>query len=160
MGWDEKGIQGKDLVLLRVVLLQPSLRVEGSHASSSGRGDGLAVPLVLDITGSKDTGDVGLSRAGDGLDVTILVQVQLTLEQGGGGDVANGVEETIDIHRASLFGDGVLEDEGAEQLAVTLALDRDGVVENGDLGVARKTVGHDLGGTKLVTADQNVDVRG
>lgn len=147
-------------MLLRVVLLQPSLRVEGSHASSSGRSDGLAVPLVLDITGSKDTGDVGLGRAGDGLDVTILIQVQLTLEQGGGGDVANGVEETVDIHRASLLGDGVLEDEGAEQLAVTLALDRDGVVENSDLGVARETVGHNLGGTKLVTADQNVDVRG
>lgn len=147
-------------MLLRVVLLQPSLRVEGSHASSSGRGDSLAVPLVLDITGSKDTGDVGLGRAGDGLDVTILIQVQLTLEQRCGGDVANGIEETVDIHGAGILGDGVLDDEGAEQLAVTLALNRDGVVENGDLGVARETVGHDLRGTELVTADQNVDVRG
>jgi hypothetical protein len=150
----------KDLVLLRVVLLQPSLRVEGSHASSSGTGDSLAVLLVLNITGSKDTGDVGLGRARDSLDVTILVQVQLALEQRGGGDVTNGVEKTVDIHRAGLLSDSVLEDKGAEQLAVTLAFDGDGVVKNGDLRVGREAVSHDLGSTELVTADQNIDVRG
>lgn len=145
-------------MLLGVVLLQPSLRVESSHASSSGTGDGLAVLLVLNIAGSKDTGDVGLGRTGDSLDVTILVQVQLALEQCGGGDVANGIEETVDIHRTGLLGDGILENEGAEQLAVTLALDRGSVVENGDLGVSREAVCHDLGSTELVTADQNIDV--
>lgn len=145
-------------MLLGEMFLQPSLRVESSHASGTGTGDSLAILLVLDITGSKDTGDVGLGRAGGGLDVTILVQGELALEEGSGGDVANGVEETVDVHGASLLGDSVLELEALEQLAVTLALDGNGVVEDGDLGVARETVGHDLGSTELVTTNQDVDV--
>jgi len=147
-------------VLLREVLLQPSLGIESGHASSTGTGDGLAVPLVLNITGSENTGEVGLGGAGDGLDVTILVQVQLALEQSSSGNVTDGVEQSVDIHGALLLGDGILELEGLEQLAITLALNGGSVVEDGDLGVAGKTVGHDLGGAKLVATDEDVDVGG
>lgn len=148
------------LVLLRVVLLQPSLGIESGHASSTSTGDGLAVFLVLNITGSENTGEVGLGGAGNGLDVTILVQVQLTLEQGGGGNVTDGIEQTVDIHGALLLGDSILELKGLEQLAITLALDGGSVVKDGDLGVVGKTVGHDLGGAKLVATDEDIDVGG
>lgn len=57
--------------------------------------NGLPVSLVLNIASSIDTLDVGQRGAGLGGDVSVCVGVDLALDEGGCGVVANGVEQTV-----------------------------------------------------------------
>jgi len=66
---------------------------EGVKRKLTGAGNGLAVALVLDVAGGKDTLDARHGGAGLGLDVAILVHVELALDEGRGGVMADGVEE-------------------------------------------------------------------
>lgn len=137
-----------------------ALGIEGGHAARTGRGDSLTVALVLDIARSKDTLDVGLSRAGDGLDVALRVEVKLALDERGSGVVADGVEETVRVNLALLAGLGILRGDSGQERAVTDGLGRGSVEVHGDLGVLEQARGHDLGGTEDITAHKHVHVRG
>lgn len=124
-------------------------------------GDGLAVTLVLHITASKHAlaaGDAGASNSGD---VTILIDVNLALDQSSGGVVTDGVEKTVGINNFLLASDGVLDAEVGHQtvlLLLTENLSGDRVEADIDLRVGQETVGHSLGGTELVTANKHGDV--
>lgn len=145
--------------LLLLQLSQVLLRLQSSHASSTGTGDSLAVSLVLDVTSSKHAGDARLGGAGLGEDVALGIDVDLALDQVGGGVVADGVEEAVCLDGLLLAGDDVLDDEVAHQaLVVALDLGGDGVEAHGDLGVLEQARGHGLAGAQLVAADQHGDV--
>lgn len=146
--------------LLLLQLSQVFLRLQSSHASSTGTGNGLAVSLVLNITSGKHTGDARLRGAGLGDDVALGVDVDLALDQVGGGVVADGIEEAVCLDRLLLAADDVLDDEVAHQaLVVALDLCGDGVEAHRHLGVLEQPRGHGLAGTQLVTTHQHGNVR-
>lgn len=150
----------------------------------------MAIPFVLNITGGEDALDTGLGGSGYSEDVAVFIGGELVPDKGGGGFVAciirifllvrgmsgltNSVEETVDLELALLTGLGVFELEALKEVAVALALGRDGlyistyhqakprrethVPEDSDLGVRGQPLGHDFGRAELVTADKNVDV--
>lgn len=126
----------------------------------TGTSDGLAVALVLDVTASEDTLNAGVAGTGLGDDVSVLVELDLALDQGGGGVVTDSVEETVGVNNLLLAGDDVLDLEVGHQavgLLLTEHLGGDGVEADGNLGVGQKTVGHGLAGTELVLTDKDSD---
>ncbi|KAI3485037.1 hypothetical protein L1887_51710 [Cichorium endivia] len=153
------GLGGVDGVE-HLLLCEQALRLERSNAAGAGTGDGLAVLLVRDVSGGKDTLDRGLGGAWGGNDVAVAVEVDLALDKRGGGQVADGVEEAVGVHVALLARLGVLDAHGLEQLAVTLGLGGHGVEVHRHLGMRQQTLGHDLGRTQLVSAHEHVHVRG
>ena len=57
---------------------------------------------ILHIASSEYTLDVGLRSARDSLDISLLIQLQLTLEELGVGMVTNSKEEAHNIDRSLL----------------------------------------------------------
>lgn len=137
------------------------LCLESSHASGAGTGNGLSISLVLNISGSKETLDAGVCCARDGLDVAILVHVNLTLDECSGRVVADGVEQAAGLDSLLISGDGILDNEVAHETVLT-ALDLDGGAVESDcrLGVLEQALGHGLAGTEHVTADKHGNVAG
>ena len=60
---------------------EPAFGVDGGHAARPGRGDGLAVGVVLDVTAGEHPGDVGGGRAALGDEVAGGVDIELRVEQ-------------------------------------------------------------------------------
>ena len=103
----------------------------------------MAIPFVLNITGGEDALDTGLGGSGYSEDVAVFIGGELVPDKGGGGFVAciirifllvrgmsgltNSVEETVDLELALLTGLGVFELEALKEVAVALALGRDGL---------------------------------
>ena len=133
---------GRDRLVLSLLLGDESLSLQRGHATRSGRRDGLSVLLVLDVTGGEDTLDAGLGGSRDSSDVSILVEVELALDEGGGGLVTDGVEETVDLEVSGLLGLGVLEGEAGEELSVALALGSNGLVHQRLFEAQGKRFGH------------------
>jgi hypothetical protein len=133
--------------------------LEGSHATTTRRGDRLTVPLVLNVAGSEDTLHARLCRSGNGDDVAVGICLKLVSDKGGGGLMSDGVEETIHREVFLLSSDDVLDAEVVEEVAVTLALDCDGVPEDGDFGVVHETLGHDFRCAELSTSDKDIHMR-
>lgn len=127
----------------------------------TGAGDSLAVLLVLDVTGGENALNacVALARLGD--QVTVLIHVELTLEQLGGGVVSDGVEETLCLDGLLLLGDVVAHDKMRHEAALlVLALDLGcaRVEQDFDLGVCSEPPGVGARRPQLVTADQDSDL--
>jgi len=121
-------------------------------------GNGLAVALILNITASEDTLHVSEAGAGLGDDVSLIIELDLALNQSVGGVVANSVEETVGIDDLLLVRDNVLDTEvGHEAVRLALAdnLSGNGVEANSALGVSEQTLSHNLRGTQLVLANKN-----
>ena len=60
------------------VALQPAFRINRSHATCTGGGDGLAVPVVHQVTGCEHPVDTGRRRPVTGEDITLLIDLELT----------------------------------------------------------------------------------
>ena len=149
-----------DLGLRGATLSEELLGLESSNTARAGTGDGLAVALVLDVTASEDTLDAGEAGTGLGNDITILVELELLLNQSVGGIVANSVEETVGINDFLLVVEDVLDTEvGHEAVGTGLTddLGGDGVEADIALGVGEQTISHDLGSAELVLADEDGD---
>lgn len=147
--------------LVILVVGEELLSLEGSHASSTGTGDSLSVSLVLDITSGKDTLDVGVCCTRDGLDVTILIHVNLTLDEGRGGVVADGVEQTVGLVNLLLASLIILDNKVAHEAILTTSdLSGTAVEQDGALGVVKKSVGHGSAGTKDIATDEDGNVAG
>lgn len=155
----EVGSVVSSLVILMVS--EELLGLESSHASGTGAGNGLSVSLVLDVTSGKDTLDVGVCGTRDGLDVAILVHVNLALYKGSGGVVTDGVEETVGLVDLLLPGLVVLDNEVAHEAILTTSDLSGAAVElDGDLGVVEETVGHGSAGTEDIATDEDGNVAG
>src|SRR4051794_12212041 len=61
--------------------LEVALGLDGRHAPAAGRGDGLAVDVVLHVAAREDPLERGSGRAALGEDVAVLVEVELAGEQ-------------------------------------------------------------------------------
>jgi hypothetical protein len=64
--------------------------------TTSRRRDGLPVPLILYITGCKDTLDASLCSSRDRNNVTIRVGFKLILDERGGWLMTDSVEQSVD----------------------------------------------------------------
>ena len=76
------------------LICQPTLSIDGGHASRGRSGDGLPIGVVLDVTTGEHAIHVGGRTVRTGHQVARLVHVQNPAEQVGIGAVANGNEHT------------------------------------------------------------------
>ena len=83
------------------------------------------------VTRREHTLHARLRRAGHGDDVAVRIGLELPAHEGGGGFVADGVEEPVDFEDVLFAGDDVADAEGVKEVAVPEALGRDGVPEDG-----------------------------
>lgn len=84
LGWDVD-LSRWDTLVLSLLLADQPLCLQSGHASRTGRGDGLSVLLILDITGGEDTLDRSLGGSGHSHNVAVLVAVDLSLDKSSGG---------------------------------------------------------------------------
>lgn len=102
-------IFGHEVLVISLLLTDKSLGLKGSNTTGTGRGDSLPVLLVLDVTSGEDTVDRSLGGAGNSLDVSIFVKLELRLDESSGGLMADSVEETVDREVSDLTSLGVLD---------------------------------------------------
>src|SRR5690606_29256839 len=89
---------------------KPAFGVDRRPAAGAGGSHSLAIVGVGDVAGGEHTLDRGAGRDSVGEDdVAGGVQLQLILEDGGGGGVADGDEEAVGGELPLLAGDRVLE---------------------------------------------------
>src|SRR4051812_30605303 len=105
---------------------QPAFGVDGRGGAGAGRGDGLAVDVVDDVTAGEDAVDGGARRRVLDLDVAGVVELELAGEQLAARVVADGHEDTGDgelLDGAALdvgqpdAGDGVAAEDVGDLLA-------------------------------------------
>src|SRR5580692_9945534 len=89
---------------VRVVQGHPALGVEGGHAAAAGGGDGLPVGEVLHVAAREDAGNAGVRRTRPGLQVAVVVHLELAGEQIGVRRMADRHEEAGAVDDARLFG--------------------------------------------------------
>ena len=157
-GEDTAAARGvRDLV---AVFFQVFFGFEGGHASRSRGGDGLAVAAVLNVSAGVDAGDAGEDVV-VGLDVAVLVEVELAGEHGGVGDVSDAEEEAAEVEVGFDAGGGV-ENANAGDFFLRGVEDflDDGVGEELDLGVGDGAVEHDARGAELLAAMNERDFGG
>lgn len=78
----------RDVLILSLFLCNQPLSLQRRHTARTGRRDGLAVLLVLDVAGGEHALDGCLGGTGYGLNVAVCVEGELGLDEGGGGLVA------------------------------------------------------------------------
>ena len=140
------------------MLFEVLLHLQCSHAAGAGGGDGLAVAAVLDVSAGEDAGDAGedvIVR----LDVSVGVEVDLSGEDGGVGDVSDAQKQTTDRQDGFRPGDGIAQAEAED----FFLLDSENLLDGGvgaemDLGVGHGPIQHDFRGAELLAAVQQGDL--
>src|SRR5690606_13607051 len=130
---------------------QVALGVQGSGASGSRCGDGLAVGVVDHVTAGEHAGEVGPGAGRVDLQVALLVEVELALEEFHTGVVADRDEQSADIEGALLTGHPVPQSDRVDP-GIAEDLGDLTVPHERDLLVGERAVLQDLAGTQLVTA--------
>lgn len=101
-------------------------------------GNSLPIPLVLNITGSKDTLDARKGSAGLGDHIALGIRLQLTLDEVGGWVVADSIEQAIGWQCLLLARHHVLNDNMAHQtVVITFDLNTNRVETDRDLAVVQ-----------------------
>lgn len=129
----------------------------------TSRSDGLPVLLILHVTCGENARNAGLGGAGRGDQVSVLVHLELVLEQVSRGVVADGVEEAVGGDLLGLAGLVVLDDHALHEAArAFLALDLDAlrVVAHLDFGVGGEAARVGLACAQNVAADKHGDLAG
>ncbi len=138
---------------------------ESGHAAGTGGGDGLTIAAVLDVSAGEDSVDA-FTEDGDedvvfGLDVAVVVEVELAFEHGGVGLVADAEEHEGDGEGGALAGLAIEQLESFEIFFFDAeALLDDGVVEELDLGMGLGAFEHDAGGAEAFGAVDEGDFGG
>ena len=129
---------------------QPTLGVDGGHAAGAGRGDGLAIHMILNITTGEHALDIGM-RSGVGEQVPVVFEIELTDEEVGVRSVPDG-HKNPGHGKFALFA-GVRVHQGHARDGL-FAVDRrhTGIPGEADLLVGEGTVLHDLRGAQFVAA--------
>src|ERR1019366_2914986 len=125
------------------LVLEPAFGVDGRHAARSGGGDGLAVAGVLDVAAGENALHVGVGGGAHRPQVAAVLHVELALEDGGVGLMADGHEQAGDRQDGLLTGLVVPDLDGLDLLVAEHVDDR-GVPEELDLGVGVGPLPHDL----------------
>lgn len=124
----------------------------------TGTGNSLAVSLILNITAGENTLHAGKAGTGLGDNVSLVIELDLALDKGVGGVVANSVEKTVSLDDLLLVGVNILNAEVShETIGLLLAqnLSGNGVEADLALGVGKQTLSHNLRSTQLVLADED-----
>lgn len=165
----------RDRRILGLFLGYQAFRLERRHTSGPGTRNRLPVFFILHVSRSENTLDARLRRSGDRSDVSVLVRLDLPLDEVGRGFVTDGVEETVDGEVAGFVGLEVSDGERLEEVAVALAFLGDGLSErlarntrrlgktthvpkNRDLWVVDQPLGHDLGRSEFTPTNEDVNV--
>src|SRR5918994_803840 len=140
---------------------QVPLGVERRHAPGPGRGHGLAIGVVDEITGRENAGELGLGRAVLGQHVSVLVRVDLVLDQLGKRRVTDGDERAAGLHLLGLAGLQILQPDRGEPAAVAgdELLDHERRLEV-DVVLLSRPLEHDLRSSELVTAMDDRELLG
>ncbi len=142
------------------VLFEEFFGLEGGHAAGAGGGDGLSVAAVLDVAAGEDAGDTGQNVV-LGLDVAVIVEVDLAVEHFGVGLVADAEEEAGDGKDGLFAGLDVADVEAGDGFLFDAAdFLNDCVGEELDLGIGDGALEHDLAGAEALAAMEDVDLGG
>src|SRR5271169_173644 len=131
------------------VSFQELFRVQSGHTTGAGGGDGLAIAMVLHITGDEHAWDGG-QGAVFGDEVAVGVHLQLALEHGRIGIVAYGDEYTVHRDFACFFRLQI-----SQARALDVAVGRENLFDNErryefDFRIRPRAINHDFGGAKFV----------
>ncbi len=88
--------------------------VEGGHAACACGGDGLTVVFVCDIACGEDALDGSVRRVWGCDDIAVLIHMDLFLEEGSGGVMTDGDEESLEVEGVLSFGLCIFEEDGFE----------------------------------------------
>src|ERR687898_1826222 len=145
--------RGERVVQVSLFGRQEALGVERAHAAGPGRGDGLAVCVILDVADREHAGDVRLRRARLRDQITGVVVLELVQEQRRVRVVADRDEQSVGREVAHLSRLDVLEPHAAELAFLDAEhVDDDIGREELDLLVGTGAVGHDLRRAELAAA--------
>lgn len=84
-------------------------RLECGNAAGSRGNNGLSVVGVFDVSGSKDSFNVGFAAVGLGYDITVLVQFEAVSEEFGVGMMSDGYKHAVDLQQFALVGFNVFD---------------------------------------------------
>ena len=145
---------------LRREILDIPLGVDGRHATRAGRGDGLAVDVILDVAAREHAGYVG-RRAAPRHDVAVRVEIHVAADQAGVGDVPDGDEDAVDGELLDGAGLDVAQHHAGNHAArhVLDLVDHRIELER-DLLVGPRLVLHDLRRPECIAPVNDGDVRG
>ena len=139
------------------VFFEPFLHLEGGHATSTSRGDGLAIAAVLNVSAGEDARDWLAVVRGEHIslrdDVAVGVKIKLPIEHLCIGDVADAKKHELDGQLGPFAGDHVAE---LETLNVLLLNAEDlldyGTGKEFDIRVSNGALQHDAAGAKVFAA--------
>uniref|UniRef100_E6Q0D3 Uncharacterized protein n=1 Tax=mine drainage metagenome TaxID=410659 RepID=E6Q0D3_9ZZZZ len=142
------------------VLFEIFFDFERGHAACARGGDGLAIASVLHVAACKDAGDTR-EHVVAGLDVAVLVEIDLAVKHFGVGFVADAEEETRNGQLAFFVGVGVAQGERADRFFFDAQhVFDDGVGADFNFGVSHGASEHDLAGAEAVATMEQVNLRG
>src|SRR3954452_6571809 len=130
------------------------LRIQGRHATRAGSGHRLTVDLVHDVTAGEHAFDASARRAGLNRDISVCVELQLSLEQFGRRTVADCDERALDVDAADFAGPPVADVEADERLWLAAAdeLQDFAIPDDVDLFIGEQPVLKDFLGAKRIAA--------
>src|SRR5579883_1556630 len=133
------------------VLFQELLGVYGGHAAGACGGDGLAIAVVLYISGDENARHFGQAAVlGD--EVAILIHIEFAAKHGRVGDVTDSHEEAVDFDGASIAAVRI-----ADFHSFDVALRGNDFLDDGggdefDFLIGARAIEHDFRGAKFVAA--------
>ena len=132
---------------------QEPLRFDRGHAAGTGRGDGLAVMMVLHVAGGENAFDVRF-RAVVRDQVAVFVHIQLAFEELRVGIVADGDENAGDVSSSLVAFVSVLRSRtfSTDLLVHVVNFFDDVRSEELNFFVGARAIQHDLRGAKFVAA--------
>ncbi len=132
-----------------------SLGIDGGHATGTCGCNGLAIDVILNVSGGKNAFNIGFGAARDGFYVAVFVQIEDSFEQLGVGLMADGHEESGDVE-FSVFFSGVVVNQNAIYGLVAEDFLGFGIIQNFDVWGVQNAMLHGFGGTHLAFADNHI----
>src|SRR6266851_9337015 len=154
---DNYGSVGRSKLVF--VLFQKLFGINGGHATGARRGDGLAIAMVLHVTGNKHARDGG-EAAVLGKQVAIRIHLEFAFEDGGVRIVTDGHEYAMERNFAGFLGFRIAQPHSFDEAlwGKNFVYRKGGDKLNFFIGPG--TVNHDLGSAKFVPAVNEIDLAG
>src|SRR5258708_1298535 len=144
-----------DAVLGQALGGQVSFCIQRGHTTAASCCHGLPVYFILYVTGCEYAFDIGLRRAGNGLDISCFVQVEKVLEDGRIGLMADRHEKATEGY-GRLFPCLRIMDPEAFHPALSQYFICLAVPIYFDIGSLLNPLLHDTGSPHFITTDQHV----
>src|SRR3984893_9385903 len=141
------------------MVVEELLGIHGSHATGAGRSNGLAVAVVLHITGNKNTGDGSLAAVG-GEQVSAGISGKFAGKGSGVGVVPDGNEDAMNRNVELFAGVGIADANAFHTRLIGQNFFYHRRRHKLYFFIAARAVNHDFGGAKFVAPVNQIHARG